>query len=129
MAFPRAALTRTHPIRSSLVPRIRCNPTIRPLRRAYAVEGTQTAADGASSKTTEDAEPKILNAKPPASGEEEGNVKLHNERVANRSEKPAGTKGKDGEQEKAGEKVEKGYWGGESILFRERWMEAIVADL
>jgi len=113
MAFSRAALVRTHPTKSLLLPHIRLNPVTLALRRTYAVEGTQTAADGASSKTPENAEPKILDAKPPASGEEEGNVKLHNERVANRSEKPAGTKGKDGNQEKAGEKVEKGFWGGE----------------
>jgi len=113
MAFSRAALRRTHPRRSNLAPQTRLNPITSHLRRTYAVEGTQTAADGASSKTPENAEPKILNARPPASGEEEGNVKLHNERVANRSEKPAGTQGKDGEQEKAGEKVEKGFWGGE----------------
>lgn len=78
--------------------------------RYYAKDTATTAADGASDKSVEDAEPKILNRNPPTGGEQPKDVKEHNQNIDQRAEKPAGQAK---EEDAKNDKVSKGFWGGE----------------
>lgn len=78
--------------------------------RYYASDTQATAADGASEKTPQNAEPKILNRNPPAGEEEPKEVAQHNKNIEQRAEKPAGqAKNEDAKDDK----VSKGFWSGE----------------
>lgn len=78
--------------------------------RYYAQDTQATAADGASDKTPQNAEPKILNRNPPAGEEQPKEVAEHNENIEQRAEKPAGqAKNEDAKDDK----VSKGFWSGE----------------
>lgn len=74
-----------------------------------AARTDRTAADGASDKTQETAQPKILNRNPPKDGDAPEDVKKHNEEMAQRADKPSmSASDKDVENDKVG----KGFWGG-----------------
>lgn len=75
--------------------------------RYYAKGTADTAADGASGKKPEEAEPKLLNRDPPKDEEQPEDVKKHNREVENRADKPAG---RATDEDVKNDKVSKGFW-------------------
>ena len=107
MAFPR---TLRHPATLRQITRI---TNIRPLSTTphyFATDTQATAADGASDKTPQNAEPKILNRSPPSGKEQPGEVQEHNKNINQRAKKPAG---KATEEDAKNDKVSKDFWKGE----------------
>ncbi|KAF2487586.1 hypothetical protein BDY17DRAFT_289245 [Neohortaea acidophila] len=88
-------------------------PSLRSLAvsRSYASKTSDTSTDGASGKSQQKAQPKILNTSPPKDGEESADVKKHNDEMAKRADKPA-EKVKDEDVEN--DKVGKGFWQGQA---------------
>ena len=76
----------------------------------YTSSGKQPGqnVEGASGKTTDNAQPKILSSSPPKEGEQQ-DVDQHNKEMTQRAERPS-EKVTDDDVEK--DKVGKGFWGG-----------------